>query len=58
MTNRANGSYLKFNTYAKLSTTKNTLSKSGNSQLAKNKSHLNDEPAILANQNVYDSLSE
>jgi hypothetical protein len=58
MTYRVNGSYLKFNTYAKLSTTKNTVNKSTNSQILEYKSHLRDEPAVQANQNVYDSLSE
>ena len=58
MSYRANGSYLKFNTYAKLSTAKNTVSKSRNPQLAENKSYLRDEPAVQANQNAYDSLSE
>lgn len=60
MTYRANGSYLKLKVAAKPATTLNIASKSRNTQLAENKSktYLRDEPAIKANQNVYDSLSE
>jgi len=60
MTYRANGSYLKFRTDIKTSIPLTAADKSMNTLLAKNKSkiHLHDEPAVTANQNVYDSIIE
>lgn len=60
MTYRANGSYLKFHTHTKTYRKPSFIGKPMDAAIMENqtKRHLQDEPAVRSNQNVYDTLAE